>query len=371
VLPAQYLLPLRASEPPAAEFVDYLRTISELMPVLVVDGSDPEVFAATHRALPFTVHLAPEPALRCANGKVHGVLTGLRHVTAPAVVIADDDVRYDADGLRRCLEALDDADVVRPQNCFDPVPWHALWDTARTLLNRAIGADFPGTLIVRTATLRRAGGYDGDVLFENLELMRTVEAVGGRCVHRPDIYVRRRPPTAQHFADQRVRQAYDEFARPVRMASQLAILPVVAILGARRRLARLAGLAAAAVILAERGRRRAGGGQHFPAAASWCAPAWLLERGLCSWIALGRRLRGGVRYADGRLVRAATPARQLRRRLASTADGGDQRPGIVDRDGDPRVAQFPGRLDAADRLVEAEADAALGGRGEGDAAIAH
>jgi predicted carbohydrate-binding protein with CBM48 len=315
VLPAQYLLPLRSSRPVSMELAAYLRGIRELMPVIVVDGSDPDVFEATRRALPFAVHIAPDAALRCANGKVHGVLTGLRHVTAPAVVIADDDVRYGPDALRRSLDALDGADLVRPQNYFDPLPWHAVWDTARTLLNRALGADFPGTLVVRTATIRRAGGYDGDVLFENLELMRTIEAVGGRCVHRPDIYVRRLPPTTRHFRGQRVRQAYDELARPARMAAQLAIVPVMATLAARRRGAALAGLATAAVVVAERGRLRADGRRHFPPAASLCAPVWLLERGVCAWCALGLRRRGGVRYAGGRLVRAATPMRELRRRV--------------------------------------------------------
>ncbi len=38
-------------------------------------------------------HLPPDPDLRCVNGKVAGVVTGLRHVRARRVVIADDDVR--------------------------------------------------------------------------------------------------------------------------------------------------------------------------------------------------------------------------------------------------------------------------------------
>ena len=37
-------------------------------------------------------------------------------------------------------------DLVRPQNYFEPLPWHARWDTARTLLNRGLGRDYPGTL---------------------------------------------------------------------------------------------------------------------------------------------------------------------------------------------------------------------------------
>ncbi len=107
---------------------------------------------------------------REGGGRGHGVLRS-RH---ERVVVADDDVRYDPLTLARVVEALDDADLVRPQNVFDPAPWHARWDTGRTLLNRALGADHPGTCAVRRSTFVRMGGYDGDVLFENLELARTV-----------------------------------------------------------------------------------------------------------------------------------------------------------------------------------------------------
>ena len=52
-----------------------------------------------------------------ANGKVAGVLTGLTRRTA-CLVIADDDVRYNEASLTELVEALDRADIVRPQNFF-------------------------------------------------------------------------------------------------------------------------------------------------------------------------------------------------------------------------------------------------------------
>jgi hypothetical protein len=319
---ATYLLPIRAASPPSAELTGYLRGVSELLPVVVVDGSCAEVFAAAHAAWsPFALHIAPDPSLACANGKVSGVLTGLRHVTAPVAVIADDDVRYDAVALRACLLALRDADLVRPQNYFDPLPWHAAWDTGRTLLNRAFGQDFPGTLLVRTDVLRRAGGYDGDVLFENLELIRTVAAAGGRCVDRPDVYVRRMPPSTRHFVGQRVRQAYDELARPARLAAELAIAPALAAVIARRRWRALAAAAALVVTIAEVGRRRHGGAHWFAWRASVIAPLWVLERAVCSWCAVVVRLRGGVRYGGRRLRRAANSERALRAAFAGAAAG--------------------------------------------------
>jgi hypothetical protein len=168
------------------------------------------VFAAHHIWFGGSViHIPVDTELTAANGKVSGVLTGLRRAPHDKVVIADDDVRYDEAGLAFMSRLLDEADLVRPQNYFSPLPWHARWDTARSLLNRAFGADYPGTLGVRRGVVMNAGGYDGDTLFENLELIRTVEAVGGRVLDAGGFYVQREAPTARHFWSQRVRQAYD------------------------------------------------------------------------------------------------------------------------------------------------------------------
>ncbi len=92
-------------------------------------------------------------------------------------------MRYDDKSLAQTVAALATADVVRPQNYFEPLPWHARWDSGRMLLNRISGGDWPGTLGVRRSRLQATGGYDGSVMFENLELVRTVLASGGReCV---------------------------------------------------------------------------------------------------------------------------------------------------------------------------------------------
>jgi hypothetical protein len=80
---------------------------------------------------------------------------------------------------------------------FQPLPWHARWDTARSLVNRTFGADHPGTYVLRRSTFCRMGGYDGDVLFKNLEMSRTIRAAGGREVSARSIFVVPRPPTAR------------------------------------------------------------------------------------------------------------------------------------------------------------------------------
>jgi hypothetical protein len=320
---ATYLLPIRMSAPPPAELTEYLRSLSQLCPIVVVDASPEDVFAAAHEQWhSYLAHLHVDPNIHCANGKVRGVRTGLRHVRTPVVVIADDDIRYTERSLAACLHALDedDAALVRPQNYFEPLPWHAVWDTGRILLNRLAAADFPGTLVLRMEALRSSGGaYDGDVLFENLELIRTITAGGGACRSRPDITVLRRPPTTSHFVHQRVRQAYDELARPHVLAWQLAILPMTLRWLTRRQHARLLAAALATGAAAEIGRRRDGGRAHFPFRASLCAPGWLLERGVCAWCAIVLRVLGGVRYSGSRISRAAHSTRSLRAVLTGGA----------------------------------------------------
>lgn len=313
-VPATYVLPLRWDDDSGLdELTGYLARLAELLPVVVVDGSPDDVFAAhRERWRGLVAHHAPDPRPG-ANGKVAGVMTGVRVAADDVVVLGDDDVRYTPATLAAALRPMAaGADVVRPQNVFTTWPWHARWDGARSLVNRALGSDYPGTLVVRRSVLLGAGGYDGDVMFENLELIRTVRAHGGREVRADDVLVARVPPTVRAFWAQRVRQAYDDLAQPARLAVEAAVLPVLLVAAARRRPAVPVGLAAASVVLAAAGRRRAGGARGFPATVPLWAPLWTAERAVCVWVALAQRLRGGVPYRGRRVRRAATSVRRLR-----------------------------------------------------------
>jgi hypothetical protein len=186
------------------------------------------------------------------------------------------------------------------------------------LLNRLTGGDWPGTLGVRRSRLQATNGYDGGVMFENLELVRTVLASGGRETVLYDAYVGRRPSTVRHFWSQRVRQAYDEIARPARFTIQLAVLPVALALAITKHWLALVIATVALIATAEIGRRRDGATRFFPATTPLFAPLWAAERAVCSWIALGARIfLGGVPYRGTILHRAATPMRVLRQRYAS------------------------------------------------------
>ncbi|MEX2556822.1 MAG: glycosyltransferase family 2 protein [Actinomycetota bacterium] len=316
-----YVLPLRWATEQHPDLTGYLHWLAaNVEEVIVVDGSPGESFERHGIAWRrYVNHVPPDPALRFRNGKVNGVLTGLGLARHEKIVIADDDVRYERDGLQRIADHLDDAELVRPQNYFRPLPWHAAWDTARSLINRAFGSDFPGTLGVRRSVLLATGGYDGDVLFENLELIRTVQAAGGRVASPLDLYVERRPPDARHFWSQRVRQAYDDLAIPPRMALWLLLAPAAAA-GARTCPVLPAAAAGAAIALADAGRRRGRGTAVFPFRSALAAPLWLAERSVTSWMALGARLLfGGVDYAGTRFKRAASSRASLERKHGGRA----------------------------------------------------
>jgi len=250
----EYILPLRwADDSALAELVQYLEVLAGRINVTVVDGSGAGLFA-THRARfpPSVRHMRPDPGT--GNGKVTAVLTAVRSSGAERLVIADDDVRYTRESLAAVVHHLDHADLVRPQNYFDVLPWHACWDTSRTLIDRALSADFPGTFAVRRAALQ---------------------------------------------------------------AAELALLPTFACLTGlprQRRAPTVLGLAVAGMALAEIGRRRHHGRKVFPARTAWFAPLWVMERAVCVWLALAFRLSGGVPYSGTRLMTAAHSTGELRRR---------------------------------------------------------
>jgi hypothetical protein len=309
-----YVLPIKwEGDNGLDELTTYLASIAAQVDLIIVDGSSAQYFNH-HKALwsAYGRHLAPDASLNFINGKVNGVLTGLQLADFNQVVIADDDVRYELDQLVFLESQLEEVQLVVPQNYFSPNPWHGQWDTSRTLLNRAFHHDYPGTLAIQRDFINHFGGYDGDVMFENLELIRTVQAAGGKIKYCDNLYVKRLPPTDQHFLSQRVRQAFDDNAQPLRLTFFFLLLPGLIASAFISPVLPLA-LLASSVLFAEIGRRRQHGEQVFAVACALYAPCWLLERGICTWLALFQRLaHGGVKY-NGRIIKiAANPVWKLR-----------------------------------------------------------
>jgi CDGSH-type Zn-finger protein len=305
-----YVLPLRRSTlvTDDEDLTSYLRWLAQHMDVIIVDGSPAEIYAHHEVLWGHLVRHIPVTS-SSPNGKVAGVCDGVHAASTPFVIIADDDVRYHEDALSAVSALLACHEAVVPQNYFHPTPWHARWDTGRSLLNRCFGADFAGTITVSRAAFLASRGYCGAVLFENLELIRTIEAAGFSVCKAREVYVPRRPPTTRQFLNQRLRQAYDSRAQPRRLVVELSVLPSLTVINrSPRTLAAFVGLI---VVLAEIGRRRSRGGAIWPPSSAFWAPAWVLERSAAAWIVMLLARRGGVRYHGRKLKIAAHGHRQL------------------------------------------------------------
>ena len=166
--------------------------------VLIVDGSPKPIFKEHRKSWQgFSRHIAPDPKYTYLNGKVNGVHTGVDLASCERIILADDDIRYRAADVKRMCKLLDKFEMVRPQNFIAPLPWWARLETARILINRAVlrAGDYPGTCGFRRSTMRRVGPYDGDVLFDNEEIVRHFALNGVEINYALDFFY---PQTSSH-----------------------------------------------------------------------------------------------------------------------------------------------------------------------------
>lgn len=309
-----YLLTIRRvnfSRDKAEEYASYFRSLRLAgCEVLVVDGSPPDVFAC-HAGVWRDVchHASVDPRFTYLNGKVNGIHTGVRLAAHESVILADDDIRYTARDVHRMIELLDAHDLVRPQNYLAPLPFWARTEAARMLINRAWLAegDYPGTLGIRRETMLRAGDYDGDVLFDNEEIVRHFSAQGARIAYARDFFIHKRPPTFRKWIEQRPRQAYEDFALMYKTAFFFALPFAFALLwfaaGAWAVLLLAVILACGSCLLASRGLGD-GATNYFPAQVCLYAPLWIIERTASTYWALYWRVRcGGYPFGDRLLTK--------------------------------------------------------------------
>jgi hypothetical protein len=310
-----YLLPIRRSafnEAEAREFVAYFEQLRAAdCEVIVVDGSPPEVFAE-QRALwsPMVRHEHVDRRFGFMNDKVNGIHTGVEFSSCEKIVLADDDIRYTGENIVKMRALLDDFEMVRPQNFLSPLPWWARMESARMLINRATlrTGDYPGTCAFRRSTMLRVGHYDGDVLFDNEEIVRHFARTGAKICYAIDFFVQKRPPTLQKWKEQRPRQAYEDFGLRAKTALFLA-LPIMILLSVIT--AGLAGFILSVMLisifgiaLACAGGARGEASTYIPAWTCLYAPLWIFERSFSTYWAVYWYFRhGGYPFGDKLLTK--------------------------------------------------------------------
>ncbi len=310
-----YLLPiLRAREhlDEIEDFAEYfLYLAGEGCEVIVVDGSTPEVFAAHDRAWgQICRHVAVDPKYTYLNGKVNGVHTGVDLASCENIILADDDIRYTADDLLCVYDLLCQYEMVRPQNYISPLPWWARIETARMLVNRGIlvTGDYPGTCAFRRSVYFRVGHYDGDVLFDNEEIVRHFRFNGAHVCCALGTFVLKRPPALSKWLEQRPRQAFEDFELRAKTLMFLALFPLAITLGllynARGALQFISFVSVCALLLACRGMWRNKAYKYFPLYVILYAPLWVLERAASVyWALYWRVVYGGYPFGKRLLTK--------------------------------------------------------------------
>lgn len=344
-----YILPIRRSKfskTEAHEFADYFKTLTAAgCEVLVIDGSPPQVFAEHDKIWSkFCRHERVDPRFQFLNDKVNGIHTGVRLARNEKIVLADDDIRYTPINLGQMCALLEEFEVVRPQNyLYDPhlsplprgketadtrgvgsplpqgeeaaerqvkaIVWWGMLESARMLINRATlrTADYPGTCGFRRQTFLDAGEYDGDVLFDNEELIRHLVRHRARIVYTNNFFVAKRSPTFRKWLEQRPRQAYEDFGLRFKTALFASLLPI-AITLAFLNLEWLSIFAVFAlslsILLALSGWLRGDARKYFPFHACLFAPLWVLERSVSTyWAFYWLITRGGYPFGKRLLTK--------------------------------------------------------------------
>jgi len=289
------------------ELADYFRTLArEGCEVLIVDGSSPEIFAQhDHAWRKLCRHVSVDRRYTYLNGKVNGVHTGVDLASCESIILADDDIRYSSADIRRACQLLKRHDMVRPQNYLAPLPWWARTEAARMLINRGVlrSGDYPGTCAFRRSVCLRFGHYDGDVLFDNEEIVRHFILNGGDVCYAPDFFILKRPPTLRKWLEQRPRQAYEDFGMRTKTILFMSLLPSAIALAvfssAGAALAFFFVVSTCAAIVAGRGLLRDQAYHFFPGHVILYAPLWLLERSVSVYGALYWRLvHGGYPFGE-------------------------------------------------------------------------
>jgi hypothetical protein len=305
-----YLLPIRRaafSADETRELANYFCRLNDAgCDVLVVDGSPADVFDQHDEAWnSFCRHERVDRSHGFLNDKVNGIHTGVRLANTEKIILADDDMRYASTEIDRVSELLEKFEVVRPQNFLMPLPWWARMEAARMLINRATlrTADYPGTCAFLREAMLRVGPYDGDVLFDNEEIIRHFAREGATVNYATNLFVRKRPPTLRKWMEQRPRQAYEDFALRVKTGLFFSVpvlgLGMAALFGWTGFAAWIGLVAGAGIALAIAGRLRGAAREYFPLSVCLFAPLWILERSASSyWALYWYFVYGGYPFGD-------------------------------------------------------------------------
>lgn len=246
------------------------------------------------------------------NQKTLNVMTGLSIASGRTVILMDDDTRPTLAQIRQISDRTPSSGILRPMVDILPRTWPNVVDLASVMLVNTFSSDrqFWGILAIGEDAVRLAVDMPTDTIFDELTLQRRLRRGGAPFVYAADICVPSWPQRdLSRFVEQRLRYTYENLAYPGRTAVFLAVLPALLALAwtfGGWTSAALAGMLAFAMIgLATVGWIRFGKPHAIPLAVAVVAPVWLFYNVVFVWVVVALRLTVGIRFAGGRLRKAA------------------------------------------------------------------
>lgn len=283
--------------------------------VIIVAGSF-DVFvtiigAAALNRTTFLVLRAPAPSADSPqNGKLVNVSAAIALASSDSILVCDDDARPTLRAVTAICDTLSTVDHVRLSVRYGAPSLFDLIDLSGIFVVNFCSPEkqFWGHFGFRLSALQKCGGLPLDVLFDELAVYRRLRNAGFTSVYSTntamDMISHR---DLREFMSQRLRYAYENFAYPLRFVVTLSILPLL--VGVERAFGRIEALISAVAVsglvaaLACLGQSRYDRGRHSKWAWLW-APLWFWFYPVLSWVALGMRSVGGVRFGTERLSRA-------------------------------------------------------------------
>jgi len=157
--------------------------------------------------------------------------------------------------------------------------------------------------------MHRVGHYDGDVLFDNEEIVRHFALQGANIKYARDFFILKRPPSFTKWLEQRPRQAYEDFVMRAKTVAFLSVLPLVLALGfvsVGAAMSFVIAISLVALLLCYRGLLSDRAYKFFPLSSPLYSLLWVFERSLSVYWALYWRARYGGYPFGQRLLSKGT-----------------------------------------------------------------
>ncbi|SHF39472.1 Glycosyltransferase, catalytic subunit of cellulose synthase and poly-beta-1,6-N-acetylglucosamine synthase [Seinonella peptonophila] len=261
------------------------------------------------------VHFAPSPESRTgANDKMNGVYAALEYAQHDKIFLMDDDYRASKETLIKVHERFEQYDIFKAMPKFNRFTINALIDLSGMFVINVLDPrkQYCGHNAFRKHHILQIESLNRDALFDEYvieaQLREAGRLKGYRIGFAKDIGLEATQEiTASKFFEQRVRYAYENLAFPWRFIGFACILPLLIALGILNITCAIwlaTCLTLGILTVSFIGQLIYGATIVAPYYTFLWSIAWFWFYPFTTWIALYKRVTGGVRFGGKKILRA-------------------------------------------------------------------